>query len=812
MSQTRSKTKNSASERLLDAAEPSAATPTHPQYRVVSSSAPHNEDEPEAPSPAIQALHEHGEAVSTQVQDESDSLMQPVQSKPMIIRIPPSRRLKSHMMDTNANLDVAVEGRAQTDGERGRVGRLTETPRIPSPPWPYHEASLERPISISSSPVEKTPQTPSRHLDIEISDALSPSLHRVQLGKARAPSSPDSEGFPDDPVFFHQRIEQVADAAVVSSVRRPVGPKQAHVVASTWRVWTSNGGWSMPERTVYDKTYRPRSPYHFSNSPSPPSSPTPKSSKRRRQDISRHADRAPVLAHGASKVGVTAAPQQVEASEDRDISQSPSPPPVKRPRGHPRKAEAEKSAASQSMSSKTMAPVEVTYSLFIEVEGRSRIEKGKRGGASKVVQDDSQCFGPATNLTTSSTFDDVLDAIAEECAANDLPIQSRGDLKVSSLKWAFRSKSGKKGPCLPFNTNKAYSTFIKQLYAVDDKEKLSQSTVVIVTMPFPVVPSRTTNISTPSVDVVADTSDTTAADESRLGSLILSHSSLETKLLPIVERLHNKYPIGRCSTHPTVRCVSMYSASHRRELHWELDSHRARVWARLIHQFKSSDDQIPLGTAGFSPDKDEIDPPTCRVSATHTPSHSLASSPFGAFPSTTPPNFDISTLLSSTMNPTMAAMAFGMPLYGLQHAAAMQMFGQHGGGMFAPVAAGSTSMPNPFQAFPTMLPAGGGGIQASSAPVPSSRPPDELSEARGSSPLLPDADLDIWFIQYGLKPPLTDKIKALGFELTDKVKNIPQAEFARVGMTFMELERFKAALKQYKRDSATDAHGHDTTT
>jgi hypothetical protein len=54
--------------------------------------------------------------------------------------------------------------------------------------------------------------------------------------------------------------------------------------------------------------------------------------------------------------------------------------------------------------------------------------------------------------------------------------------------------------------------------------------------------------------------------------------TLDQKLLPIVEKLEAKYPVGMCDEHPHLRCFLFAPKGW----HFELDTAKLKVWANAI--------------------------------------------------------------------------------------------------------------------------------------------------------------------------------------------------------------------------------------
>jgi len=227
----------------------------------------------------------------------------------------------------------------------------------------------------------------------------------------------------------------------------------------------------------------------------------------------------------------------------------------------------------------------------------------------------------------------------------------------------------------------------------------------------------------------------------------------------IVLKLSDKYPVGRCNSHPDLPCFH-HRAS---DLHFKLDRSRLLVWAQAIKSGSSTYEKIPILSPMFKAALALKHPSKCTITDTNpTPAAAtLASTPPTPFPH----------LPMSFMSPFMGYGApsmpypFGNPFFG-------------GGGVD----------PNTFGAGPSMFGAGPSGVS-----MPTKSPPS-------SPPTSAQCTIAEFCEKYDLGERVEVGLDKLGFRFGDNLNSITLQEYTEAGFKLLEWRRVLAAYRKLKHE------------
>ncbi|KAJ3762016.1 hypothetical protein EV360DRAFT_79736 [Lentinula raphanica] len=255
-----------------------------------------------------------------------------------------------------------------------------------------------------------------------------------------------------------------------------------------------------------------------------------------------------------------------------------------------------------------------------------------------------------------------------------------------------------------------------------------------------------------------------------LTTLVGQKKSIDQCLEPIVERILGKYPVGQCKEHPDIHCIK-YEPN---QWHFHLDSNRVRVFAMAVlkKEVNGNLTEIPLSSAHFKHNQ-TIGYHNRHTQSSTTPiSHestraSAPPQPY-SYPST-PMNMPYPYGQQSPM-PMPYATPFGyFPTYPMPY----PMYG-----------------PSPGQT-PSML------SMTNLVPHASMNVPQGQHEVRLSPPV-PRCDLKEWCEMMNLSDTIYNSLVKLRFQVGDSLDGMPDSEWQKVGLTWLEWQRVVDAYRRYK--------------
>ncbi|PPR06840.1 hypothetical protein CVT26_003830 [Gymnopilus dilepis] len=467
-----------------------------------------------------------------------------------------------------------------------------------------------------------------------------------------------------------------------------------------------------------------------------------------------------------------AAPLQPVPSQDVHVTPAESQPPAKRAR----KRKGPQDGADSETSTPAPAPV---FELLIEVlQPEKKVRSGP--GRAKTVKVDPLKFGPL-NVSSDIAWDDFLEAVSKQVAT------TAPNLAVSTFCWRFLVP--KNSPSLPLTGDAGHLSFLGQVRA---KIAKSGSAYVILSMQPPVVAKSQLPVSLPfilqlptyksiqpwalaapgqaALAVSADANESSDDDDPTR-----KKARLDDDVEVLASQIEEKYPAGICSLHPNIPCFH-----HKvNDLHFDLSLRPRRlVWAAAIRKGTARIDQIPLGTNFFKAEHALKSVKGGQPAASSTASESIE-------PLTTPAR--------PKEQPAPLAPAHPTP-FGALHPPPHPGYPGYYPHPYMP--------PTPFYPpyhFDHSHIHGRQGIPPVGTPTRASRSHRAIEDLRSSSPPIPDFDLDDFCDVYHLNAKARQALEDLGFT-GDSLEQVPEAEWRKLGLGFLEWQRIVKAAKKYRKD------------
>ncbi|KAJ3771239.1 hypothetical protein FB446DRAFT_704818 [Lentinula raphanica] len=362
---------------------------------------------------------------------------------------------------------------------------------------------------------------------------------------------------------------------------------------------------------------------------------------------------------------------------------------------------------SKQQSASPEQPLPLAVALYTEIEMPRIVQRGKMIKGNKYVPQANQVSGPRT-LNLDANWGDFVKVVCQTAGC------SNDELVLESLRWSWVT--------------------LKEFTRTDDTFAQDES-----------------------IDV-------------DLTTLIGQKKSIDQRLEPIVEKILEKYPVGKCTEHPDIHCFK-YEPN---QWHFHLDSNHVWVFAMAVisdarykKEVNGNLSEIPLSSAHFK--QNQTIGYRNRHAQTSTPS---TNNPIqGAVPSQSQGH------APSTPTP----YPYGLPPAPMPYAAAPPF------GYFPPYPHYSVyGAPPPGHPPSTPL------VADTSASVAVG-----LHQVHSSSPV-PRCDLKEWCNLMNLSETIYDGLVKLRFQVGDSLAGMPNSEWQKAGFTWLEWQRVLEAYRRYK--------------
>ncbi|KAJ3728263.1 hypothetical protein C8R42DRAFT_716221 [Lentinula raphanica] len=408
----------------------------------------------------------------------------------------------------------------------------------------------------------------------------------------------------------------------------------------------------------------------------------------------------------------------------------------KRKRGQPRKAKPQPRSESEE-------PLPSAVALYTEIEMPRVVQRGKTAKSTKLVPQASQVAGPCT-LSLEANWGDFVKIVCQTAGCSD------DELVLGSLRWSWVTVKGASKHRSPITTANGFEQMIKNIKNMNEKDRNAGMN------------SRSQMDSTFTQDEALDID---------LTSLIGQKKTIDQHLEPIVERILDKYPVGRCNEHPDIHCIK-YEPN---QWHFHLDNNRVRVFAMAVlkKEVNSNLTEIPLSSAHFK--RNQTIGYHNRQAGSSTPT--ISSSVQGDRGAAPPQSYSYPSTPMNMMypygphlTPTLYGTPFGYPpsyphypIYGA-----------------------------PPPALPPLTP-----LSSNMVPAVSTNALMGPLDAR-SNPPVPKCDLKEWCDLMNLGETIYNGLVKLRFQVGDSLDGMPDSEWQRVGLTWLEWQRVLEAYRRYK--------------
>ncbi|KAI4293794.1 hypothetical protein K525DRAFT_274875 [Schizophyllum commune Loenen D] len=229
-------------------------------------------------------------------------------------------------------------------------------------------------------------------------------------------------------------------------------------------------------------------------------------------------------------------------------------------------------------------PTIVTW-LLVTPKPEIRITN-KKTGATKATKKPPIKLGPTT-LSTSTTFDDFKVQIAAVARA---PCDH---LKLHTFKGYIEKKARKIEHEAPLMDGSQLAHMLTKAKNIEPKDRAIVE--LVICMDAPEKPKKPELLPWEAGAAVSSDGEEPVSDLRLL--LGRAPGALDAALGPLMKKICERYPVGRCKDHPEDHCAVW--KDNGQDWHFILDETKQRVWAGFMSRMEATVDTIPIASRHF---------------------------------------------------------------------------------------------------------------------------------------------------------------------------------------------------------------------